>query len=252
MIGEMPGVVRVGFPLYSVVDKETRDLIVSAECVVGFFVDGEKETDVLFRGVHQLGVRRKSEQALLEVQNHRGEKIGEYYAGRVARNDVDAERTADTVSSVTFRIFSNRCEFSQAADIWQRWASGVPLMPGEWARWPATYGDVWLHVVQNSWFSTGHAAAYYGLDGIGRLDGTQFSTHASFYCALGEAVNGPGGYFGSNLDALADCLKSRVAEQRLKRLEWSGYAQSERSLGAGFVKTVVGIMREYSVDLIAL
>ncbi|WP_196445501.1 barstar family protein [Planomonospora sp. ID67723] len=29
------------------------------------------------------------------------------------------------------------------------------------------------------------------------------------YCALGEAINGPGGYFGWNLAALDDCLRGR-------------------------------------------
>ena len=28
-----------------------------------------------------------------------------------------------------------------------------------------------------------------------------------FYREIGSAVNGPGGYFGRNLDALADCLR---------------------------------------------
>ncbi|WP_327590963.1 barstar family protein [Nonomuraea sp. NBC_00507] len=31
---------------------------------------------------------------------------------------------------------------------------------------------------------------------------------AAFYLAMGEAINGPGGYFGRNLDALDDCLRS--------------------------------------------
>ncbi|MFF0294752.1 barstar family protein [Kitasatospora sp. NPDC004614] len=39
-----------------------------------------------------------------------------------------------------------------------------------------------------------------------RLDGRHIVDEYAFYCALGEAVNGPGGYFGWNLDALNDCL----------------------------------------------
>jgi len=38
------------------------------------------------------------------------------------------------------------------------------------------------------------------------LDGHRFSGLSDFYRHIGEAVNGPGGYFGSNLDALSDCL----------------------------------------------
>lgn len=38
------------------------------------------------------------------------------------------------------------------------------------------------------------------------IDGDKTRTLEDFYEAVGEAVNGPGGYFGSNLDALGDCL----------------------------------------------
>lgn len=39
------------------------------------------------------------------------------------------------------------------------------------------------------------------------VDGSHVRTRADFYTELGRAVNGPGGYFGSNLDALVDCLR---------------------------------------------
>lgn len=38
------------------------------------------------------------------------------------------------------------------------------------------------------------------------LDGTRIATLEDFRRMIGEAVNGPGGYFGRNLGALADCL----------------------------------------------
>jgi RNAse (barnase) inhibitor barstar len=38
------------------------------------------------------------------------------------------------------------------------------------------------------------------------LDGTWITDVPSFYLSLGEAVNGPNGYFGACLDAFADCL----------------------------------------------
>ncbi len=39
------------------------------------------------------------------------------------------------------------------------------------------------------------------------VDGSHVRTRADFFTELGRAVNGPGGYFGSNLDALVDCLR---------------------------------------------
>jgi RNAse (barnase) inhibitor barstar len=39
------------------------------------------------------------------------------------------------------------------------------------------------------------------------LDGTRIATLEDFWHVVGEAVNGPGGYFGRNLDAFNDCLR---------------------------------------------
>lgn len=38
------------------------------------------------------------------------------------------------------------------------------------------------------------------------LDGSFIDDIPSLYLALGEAINGPGGYFGACLDSLSDCL----------------------------------------------
>ena len=40
-----------------------------------------------------------------------------------------------------------------------------------------------------------------------RIDGRKIKSAKDFYREIGRAVNGRGGYFGRNLDALADCLR---------------------------------------------
>ena len=40
-----------------------------------------------------------------------------------------------------------------------------------------------------------------------RMDGRRISSVQDFYREIGRSVNGPGGYFGKNLDALNDCLR---------------------------------------------
>jgi len=42
---------------------------------------------------------------------------------------------------------------------------------------------------------------------IFRIDGRKIRSANDFYREIGSSVNGPGGYFGRNLDALADCLR---------------------------------------------
>src|SRR5258708_17742519 len=39
------------------------------------------------------------------------------------------------------------------------------------------------------------------------IDGERILDTAGFYTMIGEAVNGPGGYFGRGLDSLNDCLR---------------------------------------------
>ncbi|WP_370971253.1 barstar family protein [Amycolatopsis sp. cg9] len=88
-----------------------------------------------------------------------------------------------------------------ARAIWDLWSAGRPAAGNFWA---AADRPEWLRA----------ALAHHRAEGPDRppgrtfrLDGTHVTDLASFLCALGEAVNGPGGYFGRNLDALADCLR---------------------------------------------
>jgi RNAse (barnase) inhibitor barstar len=67
---------------------------------------------------------------------------------------------------------------------------------------------------------------------IYRIDGRKIKSPSDFYREIGAAVNGPGGYFGRNLDALADCLRGGFGtpEQLPYEFEWQHSAQSQRSL----------------------
>jgi RNAse (barnase) inhibitor barstar len=68
---------------------------------------------------------------------------------------------------------------------------------------------------------------------IYRIDGRKIKSTSDFYREIGSAVNGPGGYFGRNLDALADCLKGGFGtpENRSFEFEWQHSALSRRYLG---------------------
>jgi RNAse (barnase) inhibitor barstar len=68
---------------------------------------------------------------------------------------------------------------------------------------------------------------------IYRIDGRKIKSASDFYREIGSSVNGPGGYFGRNLDALADCLRGGFGtpEDRTFEFEWQHSAQSRRCLG---------------------
>ncbi|MER6566148.1 barstar family protein [Streptomyces sp. NPDC001093] len=65
------------------------------------------------------------------------------------------------------------------------------------------------------------------------LDGTRIRTLEDFWRVIGEAVNGPGGYFGSNLDAFADCLSGGFGtpDDDDFVVEWRDHQVSREHLG---------------------
>ncbi|WP_326739644.1 barstar family protein [Streptomyces sp. NBC_01022] len=65
------------------------------------------------------------------------------------------------------------------------------------------------------------------------IDGSEVTGLDRFWDVIGEAVNGPGGYFGRNLDAFADCLRGGMGtpDDDDFVIEWRGHALSARALG---------------------
>jgi RNAse (barnase) inhibitor barstar len=240
-------------PIYVMVDEPSADVLVKAEDVSGFFVrPGEEPDEVTFLGVHMVNNSRKAtEDAVLNILNRQGEKIGEYFIGRTSRRRMSTELVDSTPPHVSYRPFVNRCEFPEAESIWRRWALGPKLKKNEWPTLPASHQNAWLHVVQNSWFSSGHRAARYGTNGVAGVDGAMITSKPGFYCALGEAVNGPAGYFGSNLDALADCLSSEAEDPEAPPLKilWTNFRASQSSLGREFTDSVVSTLLEFNVKV---
>lgn len=118
-----------------------------------------------------------------------------------------------------------------AREIWDRWHLGRPTVPNQWAGYDRTLRHEW----------SGAALARHPHGGSDRpagrayhLDGRFVTDVEGFYCALGEAVNGPGGYFGWNLDALDDCLRGRWGAAAPFRLEWHDAETARRHLLPGW------------------
>lgn len=56
-----------------------------------------------------------------------------------------------------------------------------------------------------------------------------------FYCALGEAVNGPAGYFGLSMQALHDCLIGGFGLEFPYLVVWEGSAEARGVLDSSAV-----------------
>ncbi|BBC38898.1 hypothetical protein SGFS_101920 [Streptomyces graminofaciens] len=121
----------------------------------------------------------------------------------------------------------------RARPVVEQWLSGVPSAPNLWAAYDAWGRDQWLTLVRRSGCARRDRPDR-PRDSTYHLDGRYVTDRASFYCALGEAVNGPGGYFGCNLDALDDCLRGRFGATAPFTLVWHGSDIARRHL-SGFI-----------------
>ncbi|MFD6752144.1 barstar family protein [Micromonospora gifhornensis] len=115
-------------------------------------------------------------------------------------------------------------------DILERWRIRRPAARNEWAGYHRELRDHWA----------GMALAH-RIDAADRppgttydLDGRYVSDIEGFYCAIGEAISGPGGYFGWNLDALHDCLRGGFGARTPFRLVWHDSAVARTHLVAGY------------------
>ncbi|MFD0658324.1 barstar family protein [Thermocatellispora tengchongensis] len=113
---------------------------------------------------------------------------------------------------------------------------------------PAHYAS-WLHVVQNAWFSAGREGMRYGDTVEWFVDGVEMVNVYGFYCALGEAVNGVGGYFGSNLSALNDCLRKSRSNKEAFRIIWRNFLEFKQRVGDAEAGDILSVFRDREVEV---
>jgi len=63
------------------------------------------------------------------------------------------------------------------------------------------------------------------------VDGELFDDLTGFFCAMGEAVNGPGGYFGADLMSFDNCLVGGFGVEPPYTIRWTSSERSRRCLG---------------------
>ncbi|MFI6458754.1 barstar family protein [Streptosporangium amethystogenes] len=120
---------------------------------------------------------------------------------------------------------------SGVREIFQMWYDGGPAEPNLWARYDRLLRHEWSGLAAShrpQGLPDKPAATTY------RLDGRFVTDIDAFYCAIGEAINGPGGYFGWNLDALHDCLSGGWGAAGPFRLIWHHSDVARRHLVPGY------------------
>ena len=134
-------------------------------------------------------------------------------------------------------------------DVLNQWHTGRPAEKNLWAGYDRELRHHWAGVAlgHRSGGPDRPAGTTYDLDG-------RFVTDIEgFYCAIGEAINGPGGYFGWNLSALEDCLRGRFGARAPFRLVWHDSTVAREHLVAGYDRRLLGpaITLKYLLDMLA-
>jgi len=167
------------------------------------------------------------EEAALEVWDGQGEMLTE----RLLWTTISAWRPssygADLIDlELDGSGFTPVPEYARST--WERWLTGPPAAMNTWAGLDTRRRGAWHDLVRergcrrsHSNRPTGHAY---------ELDGRYVTDEPALYLSLGEAVNGPGGYFGGCLAALDDCLRGTFGYTAPATLLWRDAATAREHL----------------------
>ncbi|MFG0214501.1 barstar family protein [Brevibacillus porteri] len=144
-------------------------------------------------------------------------------------------------------------------EIWNKWRISPPVQINEWASLDLSERRVWLKVVKNYYltkFSTNYKLNKQSDSETNDkdhfvLDGTNVTDYPSFFCAMGEAINGPGGYYGSDINSMADCLFGGFGSPGpFFTLTWKNYDVAKKHLDKSAWRKQVNYIRRLDNKLL--
>ncbi|TGZ15387.1 hypothetical protein DV517_03600 [Streptomyces sp. S816] len=175
------------------------------------------------------GTRRALDlgEAALEIRDDQGEPLTE----RLLHGKVLAWRPSGYGTElIDLELDGSLCTPvpEYARPVRERWLAGPPDTPGAWTGLGTRQRGAWLDLVRERGCrrtprdrAAGHAY---------ELDGRYITDTPGLHLALGEAVNGPGGYFGGCVAALADCLRGTFGHTAPATLLWRHAATARAHL----------------------
>ncbi|MCP3756511.1 barstar family protein [Streptomyces sp. TBY4] len=167
------------------------------------------------------------EEAALEIRDSQGDLLTDRLLWATVSDWRPSSRGADLIDLELERgRFTPVPEY--ARPIWERWLAGPPDAVNAWAGLDTRRRGAWHDLVRERACSQSHhdrpaGHAY-------ELDGQHITDEPALYLALGEAVNGPGGYFGGCLAALDDCLRGTFGYTAPATLLWRDAAVAREHL----------------------
>ncbi|TDC39809.1 hypothetical protein E1211_03060 [Micromonospora sp. 15K316] len=131
----------------------------------------------------------------------------------------------------------------------EHWYTGQPTEKNLWAGYDRDLRHQWAGAALAHRSSTPDRPPGTTYD----LDGRFITDIEGFYCAIGEAISGPGGYFGWNLNALHDCLTGGFGARTPFRLVWHDSATARAHLVADYDRRLLhpATTMDYLLDMLA-
>lgn len=220
------------------------EVVVGARAVGGLFGPA-----VARGGAREITLREVSEgrrlpgqlpDAELALLDDDGAVLGAYAVGAPAVVGAGDGR------DLRLRCLFHRYPHPAAGAVWESWARAFPPAPGGWAAGGPAVRAAWLEAARL------HAATPRGrraerVGGTYDLDGRHVTDRAALYCALGEALGGPAGYYGANLDALADCLTGGFGPRPPFRLRWHHPAVAREHLEPAYLDAALTTLADAGV-----
>ncbi|MEU6867615.1 barstar family protein [Streptomyces sp. NPDC046876] len=184
----------------------------------------------LGESLEHVGSRRAvTGNAWFELLDADGAAMGSYFVNDVTVVDVQPSTLDAGLRDLTLTLWCDQA-LPGADSVWKLLHGGRLNRTGMWRDLSAADRRAWLSVALRSrtYQRRGRADAPAGQ--VFALDGRGIVDLDSFYCAIGEAINGPGGYFGWNLDALDDCLRGGWGASPPFALQWERSAAARARL----------------------
>ncbi|MEU3777370.1 barstar family protein [Streptomyces sp. NPDC032472] len=184
----------------------------------------------LLRSVEHVGSGRAvAGNAWFDLLDGDGATMGSYFVNEVTVIDVKPAACGAGLVDLTVTLWCQNA-LAGAEQVWDLIRTGRLNRPGMWQELAPEDRRAWLSVAlwSQEYQRQGRPDAPAGQ--VFTVDGRHIVDRDTFYCAIGESVNGPGGYFGWNLDALEDCLRGGWGATAPFTLHWDSSAEARARL----------------------
>jgi Barstar (barnase inhibitor) len=174
-----------------------------------------------------LNVNLKSERArrigsiLIGMLDRAGRTLGQHWLANVKAEKIAPSSDLNRTWNVTLTGVLLTSVHPDSETLWERWATGQITERNAWTKLSSRERKAWLEVARMR-ASVVDSSADAPAGAIFDLDGENVQDSVSFLCALGESINGPGGYFGAGFDSFRDCLAGGFGARPPFVIRWHG------------------------------